>query len=74
MPPWKQSLTVQAFAQAGRMHEVHGALFEHARAYPVDHVVGAPPLQDDRIQALEMEQVREHQAGGPAPDDDDPSA
>ncbi len=70
-PVVAQALTRQPLAQSGRVHEVHAALFQHPRSHPVHHVLLAPPLEDDRLHPLEVQEVREHQARGTAADDDD---
>ncbi len=49
--------------------EIDDTLFEHPRADPGFDVLAASVLQDHRLDALEMQQVRQRQAGGPGPDD-----
>ena len=63
------ALAREAPADADLAHQVHRPLLEHARAHALDHVLPAAVLEDDGVDALEMQQMPEHQAGGPGADD-----
>ena len=56
-------------ADADLAHQVHRSLLEHARAHALDHVLPAAVLEDDGVDALEMQQLPEHQSGGAGADD-----
>ena len=58
-------------AEPDRAQEVDDALLEDAGAHAGDHVLLRPVLEDDRLDALEVEQVREQQARRPCADDSD---
>jgi hypothetical protein len=49
---------LQAGAGADRHHEVDSALLEYACPYPIDDIVTAPLLNDDGIDAVEMQYLR----------------
>ena len=66
-----ETLALQALADARLDEQVDRALLEHARADALLDVVAAAALEDDRLDALAVEQVREHQPCGPGPDDAD---
>ena len=66
-----QALAAQAVADADRVHQIDRALLEHAGAHALDHVVPAAVLDDDRIDAVQVQQVAEHQPGGSGADDAD---
>ena len=51
--------------------QIDRALLEHAGAHALDDVVPAAVLEDDRVDALEVQQVAEHQPGGAGADDAD---
>jgi hypothetical protein len=70
-PVVHQALVAQPIAEAGRRHQIHGALFEHPRAHPLSDVLTAAPLDHDRIDAVALEEVRQHQAGRSRTDDRD---
>ena len=55
------TLTPQAVPDAGRGHEVDGALLEHAGTDAFDDVVPAAILEDEGVDSPEMEKVAQHQ-------------
>ena len=69
-----QALARHPISEARRAQEVDGTLLEHPRPHPMHHVFLAAPLERDRLHSLEMEEMREHQASGPAADDGDARA
>src|SRR5579872_5791751 len=66
-----QALAHQALAYAGFDHEVDRGLLEHAGAHAAFNVFAAARLQDDGFDSLEMQEMREHQAGWAGSDDAD---
>ena len=68
-PVVAQALAVEAIGHPHLVQQVDRALFEHAGADPLDHVVAIVTLDDDRIDPVQMEQVPEDQAGGTRADD-----
>ena len=64
-------LAVHPFADTRPSQQFDRALLEHAGPDPVLDVVAAAVLEHDGIDALEVEQVREGQAGGAGADDPD---
>ena len=54
-----------------RFEEVHRALLEHARAHAMLDVVAVAALEDDGIDARAVQEVRQHEPGGPRADDAD---
>ena len=58
-------------ANPERQQQVDGALFEDAGSNPVDDVVAATILDDDRVDAVPVEQVSEEQPGRACTDDSD---
>ncbi len=61
----------EALADADLRHEIDRALLEDARAHALDHVLLAAVLDDDRVDALPVEQVPEHEPGRTCADDGD---
>jgi hypothetical protein len=57
-----EPLPLEALAHAHLDQEVDGALLEHAGADAALHVVAVASLKDDRLDALEMQELPEHQA------------
>jgi hypothetical protein len=53
-----------AFAQ-----NLHGALFQHAGPHTAFDVLARAAFQDNRLDSLEVQQVRERQARRPSADD-----
>ena len=66
-----QSLTPQTFADAGFDHQIHRALFQHAGAHAIFDVLAAAALQNNRLDAGQVQQMGEHQAGRSGPDNTD---
>src|SRR5262245_39521114 len=62
---------MQAVRKAGVREQPDGALLEHAGADAVLDVLAAAVLEHDRLDALEVEEVREQQAGRPGSHDSD---
>ncbi len=70
-PVVDEPLAVQPVAQAGVGQQLDRALLEHPGAHPLLHVLAAARLEHDRPDPLEVEEVRQEQAGRPGPDDSD---
>ena len=64
-----QAFALQAFAHAGFFQQVYRALFENTGAHALLHVLAAAIFENDGFDAVEMQQMREHQACGPGADD-----
>jgi hypothetical protein len=56
-------------ADLGLVQQVDRSLLEHAGADPALHVLPAAALQDDRLDALQMQQLREQEARRSGPHD-----
>ena len=56
--------SVHAFTQADLAHHFNRALFEHSGAKTGAHMVFLRAFNDDRLDALQVQQVRKHQARG----------
>ena len=54
-----------------RVEQIHRALLEYARPHAIDHVLAAAILDDDRIDAVEMQQVSKQQPCRTCTDDSD---
>ena len=61
----------QPLVDAELVHQVDGALLQHAGAHATLDVVAAARLQHDAIDAGAMQQMREKQSGRPRADDGD---
>ena len=59
----------ETLAHARAFEELHGTMFEHAGAHAMLDVVAASCLDDDRLDALEMQQMREQQSCRSGTDD-----
>src|SRR5262249_42640635 len=66
-----QPFARQPFAQAGGVEQVDGALLQHPRADPFLRAAPALGLDDNTLDALEMQQVRQQQPRGSCSDDPD---
>ena len=66
-----QALAPKPLAHAGLCEQVHGGLLEHSGPDAFDHVFLGAALEDHRVDALQMQQLTEHQAGRAAADDAD---
>src|SRR5207245_699458 len=64
-------LALHALADPRLAQEIGGALLEHARPYALLDVLAAAVLEDDGVDALEVQQVRERQPGRAGADDPD---
>src|SRR3954469_12066016 len=58
-----------ALAEADGVQQIHGALFEHARAYALDNVFLTARFQYDGVDTAEVKKVCEKQSGRPAAND-----
>ena len=61
----------QPVAHAGVPHQIRRPLFEHPGPDAFDDVIAGPVLDDHRIDAVAVQQMAQHQAGGPGADDAD---
>ena len=52
-----------------RDQQVHRPLFEDTRPDAIDHIVAAAVFDDDRVDAVEVQQLREEQPCGTSTDD-----
>src|SRR4051794_1714267 len=66
-----EALAVQAIAEAGLREQLDRALLEHAGADAVLDVLAAAVLEDDGVDPLEVEEVREQEPGGARAHDSD---
>ncbi len=71
-----EAVVAQAFAPEPRAHadlvqQIDRALFEHAGAHAFDHIVAVAVLEDDRIDALQVQQLPQQQPRRPGADDAD---
>ena len=58
-----QALAPHSIAQAGFIQQVDGALLQHAGPDTLLDVLPAPGLDHHRLDALQVQQVRQHQTG-----------
>ena len=61
----------QPLVEAELVHQVDGALLQHAGAHAILHIGAAARLEHDAVDAFAIEQMREEQAGRPRADDGD---
>jgi hypothetical protein len=61
------ALAVHALAALRLAHQLGEAVLEHAGADAAEHVLAALPLEHDGVDALEVQELRQHQPGGPPP-------
>ena len=66
-----EALAAHALAHARGVQQIDGALLEHARADPLLDVLATARLEHDRLDALELEQLRQHQPRRAGADDAD---
>ena len=64
-----QSAALQSLADPHRVQQIDGALLEHAGPDAVHHILAIAVFDDHRVDAVEMKQVPEHQAGRTGTDD-----
>ena len=66
-----EALAVQALGDAGRVEQVDGRLLEHAGAHARLDVLARARLEDDRLDAPQVQQVGQQQPGRTGPHDPD---
>ena len=66
-----QSFALQTLADASFDHQIDRALFQHARPHAIFNVLAAAALQNNRLNARQVQQMGEHQAGRSRPDNTD---
>ena len=71
MPSWRRPSRASRSPTPDLAHQVDGALLEHAGAHALDDVLLAAILEDDRIDAAQVQQMAEHQSGRSGADDAD---
>jgi hypothetical protein len=64
-------LAGEPITDANLVHEIDSALLEYTRAHAFDDMLTAPVLDDDGVDALEVEELPEHETSGPGADDAD---
>ncbi|MBA7659170.1 hypothetical protein ES703_67143 [subsurface metagenome] len=64
-----QPLAVSARTSADLVEQTHGAFLEQAGADAAEHIVAGLPLQDHIVDAVEVQQLPEQQAGRAGADD-----
>ena len=69
--PVTHAFAPKAVAHARLDHEIDGALLEHARAHPFDHVFAAAILNNDRIESIKVQQMTQEEPRGAGADDSD---
>jgi hypothetical protein len=62
---------LQSLADTGLDQQLDGSVLEDAGANALLDVFAASILEDDGLDALQMQQVAEEEPGGPGPDDSD---
>ena len=67
----RHALGIHALADAGFAQRVGGAVLEYARAHPRLDVVATASLEHDRVDALQVQELGQQQAGGTGADDHD---
>jgi hypothetical protein len=65
------ALPLETVADAVLAEQVHRALLEQSGAYPLLDVLAAAALQHDGLDALHVQEMGQHQPGGPGTDDSD---
>ncbi len=71
MPVMDQAFTMQPSGDADRLQKIDRALLEHAGANARQHVGAILALEDDRIDAVRVQQLPEQQPCRPGADDGD---
>ena len=66
-----ESLAAHALPDARALEQIRGALFQHACADALLDVLAAARLEHDRVDALDLEQPRQHEPGRPRAHDAD---
>jgi len=72
--PVDHALLHEPFADAGMVHQVHGALFQNSRADASFNVIPALVFDDDRFYSGQMQQMRQHESSRPGADNSNLSA
>jgi hypothetical protein len=70
-PVVNESLTLEPFPDPDLVQQVDCPLLQHPRANALLDVLAAPVLEDDGVDPLQMEKVRQHEPGGTGTDDPD---
>ena len=71
MPQCSMPSRLHALADADVDQQIGGPMLDQAGADAVLDIVAAAILDDDRLDALQMQQPRQHQAGRPRSDNSD---
>ncbi len=66
-----QTFLVQARGHTGTIENIDRALLEHTGANATEHVLGAAPLENHRVDALPQQQLPQEESRGTGADDDD---
>ena len=66
-----QADALESLADAGFIQQIDGALFEHAGADALLDILAAASLEHDRLDAVEVQQMRKHQPRRSRSDDAD---
>ena len=66
-----QPCASQARADAHRVQQIHGALLEDPRPHAIDDVLAAAVLDDDGVDAVQVQQMTEQQSCRTCADDTD---
>jgi hypothetical protein len=61
-----QSLSAESFANAGSAQEFYARLFQHTCADTLFTMSARLRFQNDRVDPIQVEQMRKHQAGRPS--------
>ena len=64
-----QAFALEPVADAGFDHQVDRALLEHAGPHTFFHILAAASFKHHRLDAFEMQQMREHQSSRSSADD-----
>jgi hypothetical protein len=64
-----QALALHSIADAHLREQIDGSAFENTRADALLAILARPVFENDALDALEMKEVREHEAGRPGSDD-----
>jgi len=62
---------LQSLSHPDLVHQVNGALLQHAGAHSLDNVILTAILDDHRVDTGQVKKVTEHQAGRPRANDSD---
>src|SRR5205807_7606422 len=66
-----EPFTAESIADADFVHQIDCALLEHTGTDALDHVLLAAIFHDERVNAVEVQQVAEHEPRRPGADDAD---